>query len=45
MKLPVSFLMDGDPVIGHRGPFTLDATYTLTRGEEWLGGDESGVCQ
>ncbi|MFN2138014.1 MAG: DUF3160 domain-containing protein [Candidatus Promineifilaceae bacterium] len=25
--------MDGDPVIGHRGPFTLDATYTLTRGE------------
>ena len=23
----------GDPVLGHRGPFTLDATYTLTRGE------------
>jgi hypothetical protein len=24
---------NNDPVIGHRGPFTLDATYTLTRGE------------
>jgi hypothetical protein len=23
-----------DPVIGHRGPFTLDATYTLERGED-----------
>ena len=24
---------EGDPVIGHRGPFTLDATYTLARDE------------
>ncbi|MCA9943979.1 MAG: DUF3160 domain-containing protein, partial [Anaerolineales bacterium] len=24
---------EGDPVVGHRGPFTLDATYTLTRSE------------
>ncbi len=24
---------EGDPIVGHRGPFTLDATYTLTRSE------------
>lgn len=28
------YAQDGDPVLGERGPFTLDATYTLTRGED-----------